>query len=555
MTDPFRALRPGDLIELVRQHPLAWIVSGAAGALNATPLPVQLVCDADGRPVKILGHFARRNAHLGALASDARATVLLIGPHGYISPSWFADRTQAPTWNYASAVFDVDVSLLDTPADAHRLLDGLVDQVESDRPGRWNSREMGERYDRLAANVVGFEAKVVGMRSRFKLGQDERDDVFADILRGLDLVDEPALAGWMRRFATTRPVGALPAAQMPATPIDPEIRRFIDDVVEVGRALTADRARAVGRALTWDERREIAEQSRLPWRQGGPVIAETRETVVQSCAGPLRLRIHDPAPGQAKPTLVYLHGGGWTLFSLDTHDRLMREYAARGGMAVVGLDYALAPEQPYPAALDQVVALVQWLGQNASSIGLSADALALGGDSAGGNLSMSTALRLRDSGHGNAVKAILSNYGAFGPHVSPTARQRYGTDADMLSAAEFAQFWNNYMGSIADSRDPCASPTLAALHDLPPTFLVVAECDVLAEQSHLMAGRLLEAGNAVRIKVYPGAPHSFLEAMSISRIANVAIDDGVTWLRAVLDSQGPTPSMAGMAANVAGASK
>lgn len=545
MTDLFSARSPDDLVDLVRQQPLAWIVSGAAGALNATPLPVQLVCDDEGRPSKILGHFARRNAQLEALAADARATVLLIGPNGYISPSWFADRTQAPTWNYASAVFDVEVSLLDTPADANRLLDGLVDQVEAGRPGPWRSAEMGERHARLAANVVGFEATVLRAKSKFKLGQDERDDVFADILRGLDVVGDPVLAGWMRRFAATRPAAALPAAQPPASPIDPEIQRFIDDVVQVGRRLGAERRSAVGRALTWPEMRQIAEQSREPWRAGGATVAQTRETVVASSAGPLRLRIYDPAPGQAKPTMIYLHGGGWALFSLDTHDRLMREYAARSGMAVVGLDYALAPEAPYPAALNQVVALVRWLAKDAASIGLSAQALALAGDSAGGVLSMGAALRLRDSSEGGLVKAILSNYGGFSADMSPTARQRHGTADDMLSAAEVEFFWDTYIPSIAARRDPYAAPTLAALHDLPPTFLVVGECDVFTEQNHWMAGRLLDAGNAVKIRSYPGAPHSFLEAMAISRVANEAIDDGVAWLRTVLGHPASPGSAAG----------
>ncbi len=536
MTDPFRPLSPDDLADLVREQPLAWLVSGAAGALTATPLPVQLTCDADGRPVKILGHFARRNAQLSALAADPRATILLIGPHGYISPSWFADRSQAPTWNYGCAIFDVEVRLLDTPADARRLLEGLVDQVESNRPGRWRVEEMGARYDRLAVNIVGFEADILHARTKFKLGQDERDDVFADILRGLDILDEPVLSGWMRRFATARPAEALPAAQPPATPLDPEIKRFIDDVVSVGRALRAERQRAVGRPLTWPEHRELAEQSREAWTQGGPVIAATRDTVIDSAAGPLRLRIYDPAPGQPKPTLVYLHGGGWALFSLNTHDRLMREYAARGGMAVVGLDYALAPEAPYPAALNQVVALVQWLAESGATLGLSSD-VALGGDSAGGVLSMGATLKLRDAGQGTLVKAILSNYGGFSSDMSPAARQQYGTPDDMLSGAEVAQFWDNYIGSIADRRDPYAAPVLAAsLQQLPPTFLVVGECDVFTEQNYFMAGRLLEAGNDVKIKVYPGAPHSFLEAVAISQVASNAIDDGAGWLRTVLRS-------------------
>jgi len=534
MTDLFRARSTDDLVELVRQQPLAWIVSGAAGALSATPLPVQLTCDAEGRPHKILGHFARRNPHLAAIAADRRATVLLIGPQGYISPSWFADRSQAPTWNYGCAIFDVKVTLRDTPADARELLEGLVDQVEGGRPGRWRIDEMGERYERLAANIVGFEADVIHVRSKFKLGQDERDDVFADILRGLDILDDPVLSRWMRRFATSRPAEALPTAQPPASPLDPEIKQFIDEVVATGRALRAERQRAVGRALTWPEHRAIAEQSREQWRQGGPVIAETRNTVIESSVGPLRLRIYDPAPGQAKPTLIYLHGGGWALFSLDTHDRLMREYAGRSGMAVVGLDYALAPEAPYPAALNQVVALVLWLGRHGASIGVSGEALALGGDSAGGVLSMGAALRLRDCGQGGAVKAILSNYGGFSSDMSPVARQRYGTGADMLSGAEVTQFWNNYAGALSDRRDPYAAPVLARLHDLPPTFLVVGECDVFTEQNYFMAGRLIEAGNDVKIKVYPGAPHSFLEAAAISRVASDAIDDGVAWLRTVL---------------------
>lgn len=542
MTDLFRALRREDIIDLVRQQPLAWIVSGAAGALNATPLPVQLICDADGVPLRVVGHFARCNPQIATLTRDPAATVLLIGPQGYISPSWFGDRTQAPTWNYASVVFDVKVSVLDTPADAQRLLGDLVEQVEGERPGRWHIHEMGERYQRLAAGVVGFEAEIIRVQSRFKLGQDERDDVFADILRGLDILDEPVLSGWMRRFAASRPAHALPSAMPPPPALDPEIKRFIDEVVRVGRSLTGERQKALGRALRWPELREIAEQSRLPWRTGGAVVAETRDELIQSSAGPLRLRIHDSAPGQAKPTLVYLHGGGWALFSLDTHDRLMREYAARSGMAVVGLDYALAPEARYPAALDQVVALVQWLQQNAASIGLSGQALALGGDSAGANLSMGAALRLRDSGHGDTVKAILSNYGGFSADMSPTARQRYGSEADMLSAAEVELFWNNYISGIGDSRDPYATPALAPLHQLPPTFLVVAECDVLAEQSYHLAGRLLEAGNAVKVKAYPGAPHSFLEAMAISRTANQAIDDGAAWLRAVLQPEGVGPA-------------
>lgn len=273
MNDKFSPRSPRDLIDLVRSQPLAWIVSGAAGALQATVLPVQLECDDAGQPLRILGHFGRSNDHWRQLVDSPRATVLLLGPQGYISPSWFADRTQAPTWNFSSACFDVEVDICDTPLDAAALLRGLVDDLEQDRPAAWRIEDMGARYDKLAQGVVGFRARILHVSSRFKLGQDERDDVFSDIVRGLELTGADELAGWMRRFGDTRaPVAAVP----PPSPLDPDIMRFIDDVRDTGRRLTA------GRVLDWPARRAIAEQSRLPWQAGGPVIASVTEQVADT---------------------------------------------------------------------------------------------------------------------------------------------------------------------------------------------------------------------------------------------------------------------------------
>ncbi|MEJ0087234.1 MAG: alpha/beta hydrolase fold domain-containing protein [Pseudomonadota bacterium] len=528
MSERFEPRNSDDIRALVKQQPLAWVVSGAPGSQHATPLPVQLECDDDGAPRKLLGHFARRNPQVRALAAGARATVLLIGPHGYISPSWFRDRTRAPTWNYASVVFDVEIEFHDERGAADRLLAGLVTQMEENRPGAWRSEELGARYEQLATGIVGFEARILATRSCFKLGQDERDSEFADILRALDIAGEKPLADWMRAFGESRPATAMPASQPPPRPLDREIKLFIDDVIAKGRELTA------GRTLTWPQRREICEQTRAPWTRGGPVIAETRNVVAETTAGPVALRIHDPAPGQAKPVFVFLHGGGWSMFSLDTHDRVMREFAHRSGMAVIGVDYALSPEARYPAALNQVVAVLHWLYETGGTLGLDGNRIALGGDSAGANLSMGAALRLRDSGHANLVKAVLSMYGGSTPDCSPVSRQRYGTEQDMLTATEVDTFWDNYIGAVGDRRDPYAVTALAPLQGLPPVFLVIAECDILAEQNLLMAGRLLEAGVQIKAKVYPGAPHSFIEAVAVSRIANEAIDDGVAFLRSVL---------------------
>lgn len=521
---PFQPLSPRDVADLVAEQPLAWIVSGPAGALSATPLPVQLECDADGRPLRLLGHFARSNPHWPALAEHPRATVLLIGPHGYVSPSWFGDRSRAPTWNYAAAVFEVDIELRDSQDDAERLLRGLVGDLEQGRPGAWRIEEMGERYFGLRQGIVGFHAHVRSVRATFKLGQDERDDVFDDILRGLWSTGQHGLAAWMRRFDGGRGADAIAAIAPRARPIDPEIAGFIDSVIAEGRRITA------GRELDWPARREIVEQVRRPWRQGGPAIARTGEVLADTRHGPVRLRIHDPAPGTPKPTLGYLHGGGWAMFSLDTHDRVMRELAARAGVAVVGIDYALSPEARYPVALEQVVDVVHWLQRHGAAHGLDADRLALGGDSAGGNLSTGAVLKLRDVGEGHRVAAVLSYYAGFAPDCSPHSRRRYGTDQDMLTAGEVDAFWNHYLSRPADRDDPYVHGLLAELEGLPPYFIGVGECDVLSEQNMAMAGKLLASGVSVDVKLYRGAPHSFIEAVSVSSIARQALDDGAAFL-------------------------
>jgi acetyl esterase/lipase/predicted FMN-binding regulatory protein PaiB len=527
MSNPslFQAVSPRDLPDLVAEQPLAWIVSGPGGALSATPLPVQLECDAEGRPVRLLGHFARSNPQWRAFAEDPRATVLLIGPHGYVSPSWFADRTRAPTWNYATAIFEVDIELRDTAEDASRLLEHLADDLERGRPGAWRPQEMGERYFSLSKGVVGFHAHIRDVRAKFKLGQDERDDVFDDILRGLWNTQHHGLAKWMRRFAGERSADAIDTITPTAKPLDPEIAGFIDSVIAEGRRHTA------GRTLDWPARREIVEQVRRPWCEGGPVLERTEEIFAGTRHGPVRLRIYDPAPGIKKPTLGFLHGGGWAMFSLDTHDRVMRELAVRAGVAVVGIDYSLSPEVRYPVALEQVVDVVRWLQEHGAEHGLDANRLALGGDSAGGNLTTGAVLKLRDAGEGGRIAAALNYYAGYSPDCSPHSRRRYGSDADMLTAVEVDGFWNQYISRPADRNDPYTHGLLADVEGLPPFFIGVGECDILAEQNLAMAGKLLAAGVTVDVKLYRGAPHSFIEAAAVSSTARQALEDGAVFLR------------------------
>jgi acetyl esterase len=229
-----------------------------------------------------------------------------------------------------------------------------------------------------------------------------------------------------------------------------------------------------------------------------------------------------------------MHGGGWTLFSLDTHDRIMREYAARSGCAVVGVDYALSPEARFPLALEQVIGVTCWLRSQALELGLDPDRLVLGGDSAGGNLSICAALALRDAGQRDAVKALLLIYPVVDSVCSEDSLRRFGGPGAVLTGAEIDSFWRNYGGGASLRDEPLACPIRARLEGLPPVCVTIAGCDVLAEQGREMAARLRAAGVAVEETVYAGATHSFIEALSISPLAERAVADGARWLRRIL---------------------
>jgi predicted FMN-binding regulatory protein PaiB len=194
----------GDVLDLVSQNPLAWIVSGDMAAPAATLLPLRPVAAEDGTLTALNGHFARANPQVAALQRDPRALVLMLGPQGYISASWMADRTQAPTWNYACAWFAVELHFFDDAARLKDLLGDLIGAMERERPGAWMSEEMGPRYETLARGIIGFEARIVQATPRFKLGQDERDDVYGDIRAALSAQGSEGLLQWMKRFNPDR---------------------------------------------------------------------------------------------------------------------------------------------------------------------------------------------------------------------------------------------------------------------------------------------------------------------------------------------------------------
>lgn len=186
-----------DVRDLVTAYPFAWVVSGGE-PWSATPLPLRPRFDDEGRLTAFVGHFARSNPQVERLRDAPRALLLFMGPHAYVSPSWMADRTQAATWNYAGAAFDCTLRLIDDPVGIEDALRDLIDAMEAGRPDTWSLDDMGERAARLSRGVVAFHADIIEVQAAFKLGQDERDQEYGEIIQGLTDAGEHALVAAMR---------------------------------------------------------------------------------------------------------------------------------------------------------------------------------------------------------------------------------------------------------------------------------------------------------------------------------------------------------------------
>lgn len=302
--------------------------------------------------------------------------------------------------------------------------------------------------------------------------------------------------------------------------VDPDIRRFVDAVAAAygARGAPADTA----------ERRRIAEEVRKPWREGGPIMAESVDFDMDG----IRLRLHRPVADEKLPIMLYIHGGGWVLFSIDTHDRLMREYAARAGIAVIGIDYSLSPDNKFPVALEECAAALDWIATQADTLNLDANRVLIGGDSAGANLSVATCLLQRARGR-PLPAGMLLNYGAFSPDHLPSYA-RFGGEAYSLECDEMDAFWADYVDGPGQLAEPLVAPLRADLSGLPPAFLAIAECDILADCNHAFAAKLAAAGVPVEAVTYTGATHSFLEAVSIAPLARRAFDEQAAWMMKIL---------------------
>lgn len=221
----------------------------------------------------------------------------------------------------------------------------------------------------------------------------------------------------------------------------------------------------------------------------------------------LRIRIHEPAPGTGRAALVYFFGGGWTLGNLDTCDGICRALANAAGCVTISVGYRLAPEHPFPAAVEDCHAAVRWVAGNAAELGIDPDRLAVGGDSAGGNLAAAVTLLARESGP--PLRHQLLVYPNT-DYAADTRSLRTQDDPLLFNRRSVAWYWGHYLTDPADGAHPLASPLRAgSLAGLPAATVLTAEFDPLRDEGERYAERLREDGVPVEARRYAGMPHGF----------------------------------------------
>jgi acetyl esterase len=288
--------------------------------------------------------------------------------------------------------------------------------------------------------------------------------------------------------------------------------------------------------------REGYRRARLKYQPDLPQVYQVKEYEAPGPNGPIHLRLYrgaDTAVSATLPVLVFYHGGGWMVGSLDTHDWMCRLIANKAGCAVVSVDYHLAPEHRFPAAYDDALAAVHWVVAQAGTLRIDPAKVSVGGDSAGGNLAAAVALALRDEGANHLWSQILI-YPAVDLSMSGHYYGRFTKDVILTDDAVRASI-ERYIPDPAQRKDWRASPLLApSLKGLPPALVVIAGYDPLSAEDEAYAARLEKEGVATTIRRYPGQMHGFMSNARLLPKANEVIDAIAAALNASHDRRPPS---------------
>ena len=261
-------------------------------------------------------------------------------------------------------------------------------------------------------------------------------------------------------------------------------------------------------------------------------VGRVEEREIPGPGGAMRARFYWPkGAAAAGPAVLYFHGGGHVIGSLDSHDGTARNLCQGAGALIVSLDYRMGPEHRFPAAVEDSWAALEWLHANAASLGADPARLAVAGDSAGANLAAVVALMARDAG-GPKLRLQLLVYPVGDYALTGESYQRYATGYGPLTAEAMVWFQHHYLNSVADAEDWRASPLKAKSHKgVAPAFVVLAECDVLWDDGRRYAEALRQAGVPVELKEYAGMIHAFFGMIPAVDAAVQAQADAVAALK------------------------
>ncbi|MBI3782832.1 MAG: alpha/beta hydrolase [Deltaproteobacteria bacterium] len=304
-------------------------------------------------------------------------------------------------------------------------------------------------------------------------------------------------------------------------PLDPQTKSFLDQIASMGGPALNEVPVEMARTVS---------DSMAQWAGPGPDVAHVDNRKVPGPAGDIPVRIYVPGTAAAYPVLVYFHGGGWVIGSLESHDSICRTLANRAACMVVSVDYRLAPEHKFPAAAEDAYAATQWVAAAIGGLGGDPRRIAIGGDSAGGNLTAVVAQLARDRRGPRLVFQLLIY--PVTDAARDTASYRENGDGYLLTRAMMDWFFDHYMTGDADGTDARLSPLRSEnLQGLPPALVITAEFDPLRDEGERYAQRLREAKVPVTLSRYDGMIHGFFGMSSLVDKAKQAVDEAATALR------------------------
>lgn len=285
-------------------------------------------------------------------------------------------------------------------------------------------------------------------------------------------------------------------------PVHPQAQAVLDLLAESGIENISD--------LSVEQARELIELMNA--ESPRPEVAEVRDLAIPGPACDIPARLYRPqgsSPEDVLPVLVYFHGGGWTIGNIETHDATARWLANRAGIAVISVDYRLCPEQVFPAAADDCFHATQWIASHGAELGVDGSRLAVGGDSAGGNLAAVVALMARDAG-GPEIRLQVLVYPAVDARMEHPSIEENATGL-LLTKQDMEWFYGHYgLGTCVEADDWRLSPLLAPSHaGVAPAVVITAELDLLRDEGDLYADVLRRAGVEVDHQRYDGMIHAF----------------------------------------------